>query len=60
MDLDYDTIYYGTRHLLSSFLALDCEHHMFNYVYNYCSMIASLSNTIMDVNVWHAKLDHIG
>ena len=57
VDLSLDTSYYSSRYFLDGFFVLDVDYCEVNISYSLFTSSDSYEN---DVNVWHARLDHIG
>ena len=54
--IKYGTVYYGCGHIIDGFSVLDVEHR----IYNCFSLTSSCNTSNDDLNVWHARLGHIG
>ena len=56
-----DTIYYGSGSLVNGFIVLDIDYDMLTSTNESCfSFITSSNSENDDVNIWHARLGHIG
>ena len=60
MDIIFNSVCVGTGYLLNGFIVLNTELDGFNYSNGCFSLIASANNVNVDVNIWHARLGHIG
>ena len=57
IELSLGTTHYGSGYVLNGFIVMDTDYYECNLSY---SMITSSHNSEIDVNLWHARLGHIG
>ena len=57
IELSLGTTHYGSCYVLNGFIVMDTDYYECNLSY---SMITSSHNSELDVNLWHARLCHIG
>ena len=51
IELSLGTTYYGSSYIFNGFIVMDIDYYECNLSY---SMITSLHNSEIDVNLWHA------
>ena len=56
IELSLGITYYGFGYILNGFIVMDTDYHECNLSY---SMITSLHNSEINVNLWHVQLGHI-
>ena len=57
VDLFLEQKFYGSGYFLYGFIVLDIEQGLSNECFSYITSVVNYEN---DVEVWHARLNHIG